>query len=324
MKKKIVAMLFVAMVTPLVLAAVTTTLWATEPVAETLVAAAPAENTQPDGISVVIDGIPVYFPDQGPVVIDGELLVPIYVFEYLGFGVGWDGLLQRAGLNRIPYFFIFTISEPSFFFLRWDGYQLAGWNQFELDVPAQTINGRIVIPLRAPLEKLGYSVDWLAETQTVIIDTSPELNLSEPLPVVRTAPPEAIELFNLVNAERVRLGIPELIWSDTLALAAQIHARDLAINNIWGHIGSDGLYARARVKNLTGGVDVYPGPAGNGARNATPSRAFELLMNSQPHRVALLGTEGFGFETFTHGGVGYYRYGWEIRFYFIISPPPMH
>jgi hypothetical protein len=43
---------------------------------------------------------------------------------------------------------------------------------YSLDVPAQIINGRTMLPIRALVESVGYSVGWDAATSTVVILTS--------------------------------------------------------------------------------------------------------------------------------------------------------
>ena len=40
--------------------------------------------------------------------------------------------------------------------------------EITFDVPPQIIEGRTLVPFRAIFEALGYTVDWMEETQTVI------------------------------------------------------------------------------------------------------------------------------------------------------------
>ena len=41
-----------------------------------------------------------------------------------------------------------------------------------LDVPAKLINDRTLVPIRAISESFDYKVDWVEETQQVIITTN--------------------------------------------------------------------------------------------------------------------------------------------------------
>ena len=42
-----------------------------------------------------------------------------------------------------------------------------------LDVPPQLIGGRTMLPVRLPLEEVGFFVDWIGSPRTVIIGTTP-------------------------------------------------------------------------------------------------------------------------------------------------------
>ncbi len=117
----------------------------------------------PTEITVSVDGERVIF-DQKPVNIDGRVLVPVrYVVEKLGCEVEWDGVTQTV--------YIF------------DGVDIRGvvdTSQIEVvvngelvffDVPPQNISGRVLIPIRAVVEKLGCTVEWDGNLQTVYIES---------------------------------------------------------------------------------------------------------------------------------------------------------
>ena len=115
-----------------------------------------------DSIRVTIDGVPVVFADQDPTIVDGRTLVPVRgVFEALGFYVEWDGV-DTATLSRPDYTVTISIGVDTF---------TTNGAEFALDVPAQLINNRTMLPIRAVLESVGYSVDWDSETRTVIISS---------------------------------------------------------------------------------------------------------------------------------------------------------
>ncbi|MCL1845184.1 MAG: stalk domain-containing protein [Defluviitaleaceae bacterium] len=125
-------------------------------------------------IRVIVNGQPVNFPDQQPVIIDGRVLVPLRgTFEALGFDVRWYdfGVLYpgeefdfptRAVLSRAPNTFVFIYPGNMVF-------STAGGGSFALDVPAQIIGDRVMVPLRAPLEAVGYNLTWDADTNTAIV-----------------------------------------------------------------------------------------------------------------------------------------------------------
>ena len=127
-----------------------------------VVALAPAGAYASDGITVTIDGRPVNFRGQGPTIISGRTLVPVRdVFEAIGFDVYWNEADNQAELTRGDDEVIIPIGSHIF--------TTNGVPGRSLDVPAQIVGGRTLIPLRFVLESLGYSVDWDARTRTVVI-----------------------------------------------------------------------------------------------------------------------------------------------------------
>ena len=115
-------------------------------------------------ISVEIDGTMVIFGDAGPVTVDGRILVPIRdVFEALGFNVNWDDATQTAILSDDNHEIRIPIGSNTF---------TTNGTTHSLDVPAQLIGGRTMIPLRAPLESVGHTLGWNDATQTVLVTTA--------------------------------------------------------------------------------------------------------------------------------------------------------
>ncbi|MDR0272398.1 MAG: copper amine oxidase N-terminal domain-containing protein [Clostridiales bacterium] len=117
--------------------------------------------TTPDPIRVSVNGRQIIFVDQNPIIIDGRTFVPVRgVFENLGFSVEWQAATSSVLLSRGNFFISLQIGEPNF---------IANSVSHPLDVPAQIINGRTMLPLRAVLESAGYSIAWDAATRTVLI-----------------------------------------------------------------------------------------------------------------------------------------------------------
>lgn len=114
-------------------------------------------------ITVTIDGQRVAFQGQPPVIITGRTLVPVRgVFETLGFNVNWNSQLRQVTLTRDDDTIVITIDSSVF---------THNGVRHTLDVPAQTINGRTLLPIRALVEAVGYNIRWNGTTATVLIFT---------------------------------------------------------------------------------------------------------------------------------------------------------
>jgi len=122
-----------------------------------------------DTITVTIDGQRVTFADQQPVIINNRTLVPVGgVFEALGFTPSWSGSAQTATLTRTDYTVIITIGSATF---------TTNGVEHTLDVPAQIINNRTMLPLRAVLESIGIApenIGWDGNAHAITITTGTE------------------------------------------------------------------------------------------------------------------------------------------------------
>jgi len=123
-----------------------------------------------EGITVTIDGEQVVFADQQPVIINNRTLVPVGgVFEALGFTPSWSGRAQTATLTRDDFTIVITIGERVF---------TTNGVEHTLDVPAQIINNRTMLPLRAVLESIGIAPDnigWDGNARAITIVTGAEI-----------------------------------------------------------------------------------------------------------------------------------------------------
>jgi hypothetical protein len=139
-----------------------------------------------NSIHVTVDGQYVEFDGQNPITINGRTLVPIRgVFEALGFSVNWEQSTQQAGLTKGNDVIAITVGKDTF--------TLNGASH-SLDVPAQIIGGRIMLPVRAVAESVGYNVKWNNEANTIAITTR---NLSD---TVHVPPAQTHSLEQLANA----------------------------------------------------------------------------------------------------------------------------
>lgn len=111
------------------------------------------------GIRVFVDGRAL---DVSTTIVEGRTLVPLRaIFEALGAEVSWDDATKTA-------------------FATWDGGNLAlpigvstatvSGATIPLDVPAQLIDGRTMVPLRFVAESMGALVGWYPNTRAVTIN----------------------------------------------------------------------------------------------------------------------------------------------------------
>ncbi len=111
-------------------------------------------------LRVYVDGRPMNF-DVPPTVIHGRVLVPLGgIFEQLGATVDYNAQTQHIKAVRDTQTVELTI-----------GSRLAQINgePKTLDVPAFTLNGRTMVPLRFISEALGASIQWTEADQSILI-----------------------------------------------------------------------------------------------------------------------------------------------------------
>jgi len=119
-----------------------------------------AEEGDSDEIKVYVNGKKLEF-DQPPVLLNDRTLVPVRaIFEELGAVVMWNDSTQTALAVKDDLQITIKIGVDV---------MMANDKEIALDVPAQLINDRTLVPLRAIAEALGNNVEWIEETQTVNI-----------------------------------------------------------------------------------------------------------------------------------------------------------
>jgi len=115
-----------------------------------------------DEVTVVVEGQRINFPDQNPIIVSDRVLIPVRgVFESLGFDVGWNDNTQTVTLSGNNQVVVIPIGSTTF--------TTNNVNR-ALDVPAQIINGRTMLPIRFISESAGYVVEWDGATRTVSIN----------------------------------------------------------------------------------------------------------------------------------------------------------
>jgi len=114
-------------------------------------------------IRVYVDGQPLSF-DVPPNMIQGRVLVPLRgIFERLGATVDFDPQTQHIVAVRGSQTVELTIGSRQ---------ARVNSNAALLDVPAFTIAGRTMVPLRFVSESLGANVQWVEASQTILIGST--------------------------------------------------------------------------------------------------------------------------------------------------------
>ena len=120
-----------------------------------------AEN---DVVTVTVDNEAVVFEDQQPVIIEGHTLVPVRaVFEKAGATVTWDQPTQTATISNDEY--VVTIKYG-------DSVMYRNGVAIELEQPADVINNRTMIPVRAIAEAMNYAVTWDGHHSLILVSTT--------------------------------------------------------------------------------------------------------------------------------------------------------
>lgn len=103
-------------------------------------------------ITVYVDGTAISF-DQPPIIKDDRTLVPMRkIFEALDAEVFWDEPSQSVTAVHGTDVILFHIGQA--------GLYKNGQLAYTMDVPAQIVNDRTLVPLRAVAESLGAEVGW--------------------------------------------------------------------------------------------------------------------------------------------------------------------
>ena len=114
-----------------------------------------------DDVHVTVNGQPVAFDDSGAVIIGSRTMIPLRgVFELLGYTVDWDESTKTATLTGDD---VIKITVGASEFYDDDVVKYA-------EVPAQIINDRLYLPLRAVGEAAGKNIRWDQHTKTACIE----------------------------------------------------------------------------------------------------------------------------------------------------------
>lgn len=154
--------------------------------------AAPTPN-----IKVTYNEKAIQFPDQKPVILNQRTLVPIRpIAEGLGFKVSWNEKTRTVGITKEKNSVSLVISQK---IAKRNGETIT------LDVPAQIINQRTVVPVRFIAEALNYKVDWDQATQTVkVADKAVEApTTTQPGTTTPTTPATPVTKVELIDKDSI-------------------------------------------------------------------------------------------------------------------------
>lgn len=125
-------------------------------------------------ITVTIDGAAVSF-DTEPQIVDGRTLVPMRkIFEEIGALVKWDGDTQTVTARKSSKTVTLAINsnEMTIDKGKTDEAGNAITETVTFDVPAQIIDERTLVPIRAISETFGLDVDWDSKALEVKIKSN--------------------------------------------------------------------------------------------------------------------------------------------------------
>ena len=115
------------------------------------------------GAKVRINGNLIAFDDQYPLILgDGYTVVPVRgILEKLAAEVYWDDATRTATIIRDNTVITITVNSDTAYINN---------KAYKLDMPAQLINGRTMVPLRFLTEGIGFNATWNGDTRTVLIN----------------------------------------------------------------------------------------------------------------------------------------------------------
>jgi len=219
-------------------------------------------------ILIYVNGEVVYFAGQEPINVDGRTLVPVReVFEKMGFVVNWSEEAAIATITREGDLVIIPANQGSF---------IVNGRDIVPDVPAQLVEGRLLLPLRAVAEALGFEVYWdytgavhlqppaakgdIPTYEETDIEPAYEPTMPPapffagmPLPNRPLTPSEQqlwrnhytqiggatrfeLEVVELINYERAYVDLQPLVINRGLMMAARFRAQEMYDLNYFGHV----------------------------------------------------------------------------------------
>ena len=179
-------------------------------------------------ITVSVNGQQLSF-DQPPILQDDRTLVPMRgIFQALGASVSWDEPSQTVTATSGSDVILFRVGEA--------GLYKNGNLVYTMPVPAQIVNDRLLVPLRAVAESMGASVGWDEASYAVTIVSGGAMPIEPTVPTEPTAPDEAVQdapaiggFFAEVKAADGTVVLTAKLDCDTLSGSAGAESINLAL-----------------------------------------------------------------------------------------------
>ena len=130
-----------------------------------------AVNAADNQITVELDGNLIEF-DVQPEIIDGRTMVPLRkIFEEIGALVKWDNDTQTVSARKNKKTITLSIDSADLQIDKGDTDEEGNpiYETVTLEVPAQIVSGRTLVPARAISESFGLDVDWDGDNRKVTI-----------------------------------------------------------------------------------------------------------------------------------------------------------
>ena len=116
-----------------------------------------------DIFKVEVNNAFVTFPDQQPIIVSDNALIPIRgVFEALGYTVEWNPDLRQVTMQNDDYVVCVTENAKEF---------SVNGEYYELETHAQILTGRLMLPVRTVLESVGCIAVWDGSRNTVTVSS---------------------------------------------------------------------------------------------------------------------------------------------------------
>jgi len=221
------------------------------------------------GSAVETGPIPRALPDGGTIHIDGKLRAPFHDPEV--FVTREDGSVVQPAMRVAGVEFHAKVACPD----------APGRQQVEIvgvDASGSTVLANFPVWCReAPPTRLTVEPDSPADAK------------------IATEAQAEQRLFELVNRDRKRAGLPALLWDERVAEVARAHSREMRTTGVVAHVSPTTGSAADRVKV----ADIHTGVIlENIARAYSVDEAHHGLMNSPGHRANLMS------QVATHIGIG--------------------
>ena len=118
-------------------------------------------------VTVLINGVKIEYDVPAQIIGDRTMVPMRKTFDMLGAKVDWNAEMRLAIATYKTSIIAIGIDCDSFTVIDVISGAVA---EYKLDVPAQIIDGRTLIPLRAVSQALGKKVDWDGSTSTALIN----------------------------------------------------------------------------------------------------------------------------------------------------------